>query len=304
MDTVAAVLFALLTTLSNALATVLQRKAARRVPAADGLRWSLITRLMRQRVWLAGIAAVGAAACFQALALANGPLSVVQPVFVLELPAALLLAGVILHRRLAADVWRATACITVGLGIALWAASPSEGHAGDAVPAGRWLLVLVCCLSAAAALTALAAARGPGPVRAASLALAAAVCYALTAALLKTSALRWEADGAAGFFAAWQTYGFAVVGVAALFLLQNALQSGSLVFSQPALTLGDAGTSVALGMVLYGERIRGGWWALVELAGAGLILAGLVMLSRSPLAHELAAPDPQEAQAQPQAAGR
>ncbi len=57
-----------------------------------------------------------------------------------------------------------------------------------------------------------------------------------------------------------------MVGVAALFLLQNALQSGSLVFSQPALTLGDAGTSVALGMVLYGERIRGGWWVAVELA--------------------------------------
>lgn len=43
-------------------------------------------------------------ACFQALALANGALSVVQPVFVLELPIALLLAGVILNRRLAADV--------------------------------------------------------------------------------------------------------------------------------------------------------------------------------------------------------
>ena len=146
MNTVAAVLFALLTTLSNALATVLQRKAARRVPAADGLRWSLITRLVHQRVWLAGIAAVGAAACFQALALANGPLSVVQPVFVLELPTALLLAGVILHRRLPSEVWRATACITAGLGIALWAASPSEGRAADAVrpAAGCWCWSAAC----------------------------------------------------------------------------------------------------------------------------------------------------------------
>ncbi|MDH6115009.1 drug/metabolite transporter (DMT)-like permease [Kitasatospora sp. MAP12-15] len=292
MHTPAAVLFALLTTASNALATVLQRKAARRVPAADGLRWSLITRLVHQRVWLAGIAATGAAACFQALALANGALSVVQPVFVLELPIALLLAGVILRRRLSAEVWRATGCITVGLGVALWAASPTAGH-GSAVPAGRWVLVLVCCLGAAAFLTATAAARPPGAVRAACLALAAAIGYALTAALLKTSALRWEADGIRGFFTAWQTYGFAAVGVASLFLLQNALQSGSLVFSQPALTLGDAGTSVALGAVLYGERIRGGWWAAVELAGSALILLGLVLLSRSPLAHELTAPEPE-----------
>ncbi len=288
MDTAAALFFALLTTASNALATVLQRKAASRVPAADGLRWSLIARLARQRVWLAGIAAVPAAACFQALALGYGPLSVVQPVFVLELPAALLLAGVILSRRPPAGVWWAAACITAGLGIALWAAAPDAGHA--AVPPGRWPLVLGCCLSAVAVLVAVAAVRAPGPVRASCFATAAAICYALTAALLKTSVLRWEASGAGGFFSAWQTYGFAAAGVAALFLLQNALQSGSLVFSQPALTLGDAGTSVALGVALYGERIRGGWWTVAELAGAALILTGLVLLSRSPLARELTGP--------------
>ncbi|MEV6671034.1 DMT family transporter [Streptomyces sp. NPDC051162] len=285
MGTVAAVLFALLTTTCNALATVLQRKAAGRVPVEEGLRWALIARLARQRVWLAGIATVVAAACCQALALRYGPLSVVQPVFVLELPAALLLAGVILRRRPSAEVWRAAACITAGLGIALWAAAPSAGHA--AVPAGRWPLVLGCCLSVTAALIAVAAARAPGPVRASCLAMAAAICYALTAALLKTAVLRWEAAGAGGFLAAWQTYGFAATGVAALFLLQNALQSGSLVFSQPALTLGDAGTSVALGVALYGERIRGGWWAVPELAGVALILTGLILLSRSSLAHEL-----------------
>ncbi|MEU5423451.1 DMT family transporter [Streptomyces sp. NPDC020667] len=288
MDTVAAVLFALLTTTCNALATVLQRKAAGRVPVEDGLRWTLIVRLARQRVWLAGIATVPAAACFQALALGYGPLSVVQPVFVLELPTALLLAGVILRRRPSAEVWRAAACITAGLGIALWAAAPGAGHA--AVPAGRWVLVLGCCLSVTAALVAVAAARAPGAVRASCLAMAAAICYALTAALLKTAVLRWRTAGAGGFLSAWQTYAFAATGVAALFLLQNALQSGSLVFSQPALILGDAGTSVALGVALYGERIRGGWWTVAELAGAALILTGLILLSRSSLARELTGP--------------
>ncbi|MEV4611403.1 DMT family transporter [Kitasatospora sp. NPDC049258] len=290
MHTPLAVLFALLTTCSNALATVLQRKAAQRVPVSGRLGRGLMSALVRQRVWLAGMAAVGAAACFQALALANGALSVVQPVFVLELPIALLLAGAILHRRLPREVWWAAAGVTVGLGLALWAAAPTPG--GTEAPTTRWLIALGCCLGAAAALTATAVRRAPGAGRAACLALAAALCYALTAALLKSSAQTWKADGVAAFFSVWQTYGFAAVGVLALFLLENALQSGPLAFSQPALTLGDACTSVALGVLLFGERLRTGWWLLPEAAGLALILLGIVLLSRSAAARTLITPAP------------
>lgn len=155
----------------------------------------------------------------------------------------------------------------------------------------RWLVALACCLGAAAALTATAVRRRPGAARAACLALAAALCYALTAALLKSAAQTWQSDGIAGFFSVWQTYGFAVVGVVALFLLENALQSGPLTFSQPALTLGDACTSVALGVALFGERLRGGWWLVPEIGGGVLVLAGIVLLSRSAAARTLITPD-------------
>ncbi|MEU9127974.1 DMT family transporter [Kitasatospora sp. NPDC048540] len=284
-----AVLFALLTMLSNALAVVLQRKAAQRVPLHEGLGRGLMAGLVRQRVWLGGMLAVLAAACFQALALGNGPLSVVQPIFVLELPAALLLGSVILRRGLPPDAWRAAGFVTVGLGVALGAASPTPGD--TQAPMTRWLVALACCLGSAAALTVSAARRRPGPARAAALALAAALCYALTAALLKSAAQTWETDGAAGFFTAWQTYGFAAVGVTALFLLQHALQSGPLTFSQPALILGDAGTSVALGVLLYDEQLRGGWWVVPEVIGLMLIMAGIVLLSRSSAARNLIGPE-------------
>lgn len=292
MHTPLAVLFALATAVANALATVLQRKAARDVPVRGGLQWGLIAELLRRRVWLAGIAVVGAAAALQALALANGPISVVQPVFVLELPAALLLGGLLLRRPLTGSVWWAAACVTVGLVVALGAASPGLGSP-DA-KAGRWLPVLLALLSVAAVLAAVAALRRPGAARAALLALAAAICYAVTAALLKSAVFAWRADGVAGFLTAWQTYGFALVGVAALFLLSNALQSGPLVFSQPALTLGDAGVSLLLGGLLFGERIRTGWWVLAELAGAALVVVGVLLLSRSAQAHDLIAPPADE----------
>lgn len=90
------VLFALGAALSNALATVLQRKAALTVPKSGGLRLGLILDLLRRPVWLAGIATVITAGVCQAVALATGPITIVQPLFVLELPLALVVAAALL----------------------------------------------------------------------------------------------------------------------------------------------------------------------------------------------------------------
>ncbi|MFC7469068.1 hypothetical protein ACFQVA_18345 [Actinomadura keratinilytica] len=74
-------------------------------------------------MWLLGIAGVVGAALFQALALVNGPLALVQPVFVLELPFALLIGVPLLHRRLPREGWWAVAAVVVGLVVVLGAAA-------------------------------------------------------------------------------------------------------------------------------------------------------------------------------------
>ncbi len=88
-----------------------------------------------------------------------------------------------------------------------------------------------------------------------------------TAALIKDATHAWETGGVTGFFLAWQTYAFAATGVCALFLLDNAVQSGPLVASQPALTLGDALVSLVLGVTLYAERVRTGRRLIPDLSG-------------------------------------
>ncbi len=50
--------------------------------------------------------------------------------------------------------------------------------------------------------------------------------------------------------------------------------------SQPALTLGDALISLSLGVTLYNESVRTGWWLAPETVGVGLVLLGAVGLSR------------------------
>lgn len=128
----------------------------------------------------------------------------------------------------------------------------------------------------------LLAGRGrPAAVRAALLGAAAAIGNALTAALLKSATGTFADHGFAAFLTSWQTYGFALAGVTAVLLLENALQAGPLAASQPALTIGDAAVSLAPGITLFDEEIRTGWWLGPMMLGALLIVTGVLVLSRA-----------------------
>ena len=88
--------------------------------------------------------------------------------------------------------------------------------------------------------------------------------------------------GIGAFFSSWQLYATAAAGVGALFLLQNALQAGTLVAVQPPLTMGDALISACYGVTVFGEEVRtGGWLLVVEIMAVITIAIGCVQLSRS-----------------------
>ena len=274
------VVLALLTSASNATAAVLQRRAASQARASRPLELSLIGDLIRRRVWLAGIGMVIVASLLQAGALATGPIALVQPIFIVELPLTLLLSSLVWHRRLAPRTWGAVALVTVSLGAGLAAAQPSGGV--DHAPIGTWILALIAtgCFEAVLIVFAL---RVTGEPRAALLGLAAACGYALTAAFLKEAVAALD-QGPVAFFETWQLYGAAVAGVGALFLLQNALQAGTLAASQPMLTVGDALISITYGVMLFGETLRLGWFLIPEIVALVLIVVGYIEIAKSPVA--------------------
>ncbi|MER6083260.1 DMT family transporter [Streptomyces sp. NPDC001833] len=273
---VLAVLFAVLGAVSNAAGTAFQRKAASTVPGRSGVRLLLV--LMRRPAWAVGIAGVAGAAVFQALALVNGPMALVQPLFMLELPFALLIAVPLMHRTPSPEGWRTIAVVVAGLALLLASAAPSGGRQQASMQ--RWIPVLALTLGAIAVTVLLVRSSSSPLFRAAALATGAAIGNALTAALMKSATGRLADDGLAAFLTAWQTYGFAATGITALLLLENSLQAGPLVASQPALTIGDAAVSLLLGVTLFDESVRTGWWLLPEVAGAGLILWGVTRLTR------------------------
>ncbi|MFG2951651.1 DMT family transporter [Streptomyces adustus] len=275
------VVLALLAALCNASASVLQRRAAAeesdsRAGARHAVRW--LTRVLRRPHWLAGFGLLMLSTVFQAWALAVGSLSVVQPLLASELLFTLVVGSMVFHRRPDPRTWFAFISLGVGLALFLTAASPSAGlgTASDR----SWLMAGSVVLAAVAALV-LASRPTRGAPRAALLGLAAAMSFALTAALLKEVVGRRDL-GPAGVFAHWSLWGTAVIGLLSFVLLQAAFRAGSLTASQPALTLGDAITSVALGWTLFAEHIGLGVRLVPEIIGIVLIGAGSLGLSGAP----------------------
>lgn len=286
VHTLLCVIFALLTAASNASAAVLQRKAAAQVPPERSMHISLLADLIRRKIWLAGIGMVIVAAVAQAAALATGPIALVQPIFIIELPVTLVLATLVSQNRrmLSRLPWTAIIVTTVSLGAGLAIAQPSG--AADTAQDPSWVIALIvtACFLGVLITTAVGL---RGEPRAALLGLAAACGYALTAALMK-NAMADLGEGAAQFFTSWHIYATAAAGVGALFLLQNALQAGSLVASQPMLTVGDALISISYGVTLFGEDLRVGWWLLPQIIFLVAIIGGCVQIAKSPLAAEAA----------------
>jgi uncharacterized membrane protein len=275
------VVTALLSALSNAASLVLQRRASVGLDPVSGRGPRvIITRLLQPLVhvtWWCGAIATLLSAAFQVIALDSGQLSVVQPLLASELLFALLLGALVFRQMPSGDLWRAFVMLAAGLAIFLVAASPSAGN--DRAPLDRWLPV-GCALAAAVALLVLMALRARGTVRAAILGGATAVCFSTTAALIKEVTGRFS-GGAHAVLTTWHTYAAGLVGILSVLLLQWTLRAGSLAGSQPALTLGDALLSVALGVVLFNERIDLGWHIAIELAGIGLMAVGVLGLAEA-----------------------
>ncbi|MFR0354883.1 DMT family transporter [Streptomyces sediminimaris] len=275
------VVLALLTALSNASASVLQRRAATDEPESGtgprhAVRW--LAHQVRRPHWLAGTGLLGLSSILQACALAVGSLSLVQPLLASELLFTLVVGSVVFHRGPDRRTWAAFGALAVGLALFLTAAAPTPGR--DTARPGHWLSVGGILLGTLVVLL-IASRPVRGAPRAALLGLASALAFAATAALIKEVTGRLS-NGVGTLLTQWPPYVTVVTGVIGFLLLQSAFRAGSLAASQPTLTLGDALASVALGWALFDEHIALGLRVLPELLGVALVGAGSLGLAGSP----------------------
>jgi drug/metabolite transporter (DMT)-like permease len=271
-----AILFALLSAFSNATTAVLQRLAS--VSRSDDeTGWKGAVALVRDTRWLVGLLFMGGTFVFQAVALYYGELAVVQPILVTELIFTLALRRYWLHDTIRSRTWMAALMICVGLGAFLLAAQPQEGDRVATVGNWVWALSIRGCVI----LVLLALSRtGPPARRAAILGCAAALMWAIDAAFVKAATDVFSQYGWAALLVHWPLYGVVVTGVLGTILLQAAFAAGPLSASQPAILIVDPLASIALGVELFGERLRTSVPALtVSVIGLLVMAAGVVVIS-------------------------
>ena len=286
-----ALFLAVVAALFAALGDVLQRRVTRVQPDRLTGTWRLLGNLVRHPVWLLGASMSVAGLGAHVLALSWGEITVVQPVLVLELPFAVLIASWLSRERLAArDGW---AIVLMALGVAafVFCLAPTGGSAGS-VPPGTWSMGLGVLLVGMGVLT-LAGTRAAANRRAGLLGAAAGVGYGTTAVLL--AAVGAVAPrGPAAVLAAWQLWAAAAVGVVSFVVLQNALAAGRLMVTAPGLTLVNPLVAVLCGVLLFGETPRPGVWVVGAALGAALLVAGTVRLAGSPALVDGGARRPRE----------
>jgi drug/metabolite transporter (DMT)-like permease len=281
---------AVLAACANATSSVLQRKANREVPKKQNLTPRLIWSLAHQPTWFGGVLAITAGFLLQAAALGNGQLSVVEPILVLELPATLILASWVFRSRLGRREWGCVVLMAAALASMLFTLSPSAGQTSQ-VRWYAWLLAIGVNLAVAGVLVAFAR-RGPAgrgrtddassARQAALLGVAAGSVFGLTAALMKAMTGTF-AGGIVGLLTHWELYGMIMTGVLGMFLLQSAMNAGQLIAAQPGLTLSDPIVSILWGVLVFGERVRTGWFAVLAGLSALVLAAAVLVLIRSPL---------------------
>jgi drug/metabolite transporter (DMT)-like permease len=273
-------LFAVGAALFNALSSTLQRKANIDEPDAAAFSGRIILDLLHRPAWLGGILAVIAGFLLQAAALAHGELAFVEPVLVLELPFTLAIASRIFGGRLHQLEWTASLMLAAGLALLVTGLRPYGGYALRA-PGYRWAIGGAAVLGAVAVMVGRAL-RSRGVVRAALLGVATGSVFGLTAAFT-TGMSESVTHGPLRLLTAWQTWAMIGCGLLGMFLLQNALQAGSLLVVQPGLTLTDPLVSILWGVLVFDEHVHTGPWLVSEIAGALLIVLGTIRLSHSPL---------------------
>ena len=266
-----------------AVATALQHRSAGLVTAAGpgqaaGLT-GFVRRTLRHPLWIAGSAIGLAGLGLHALALQDGPLTVVQPLLVTGVIFALPLRQLLEHRRPRRAELGWAAALALGLTVFLVVATPAEGPAQAPDPGPAVICVAAIGLAVSACL--IVGYRGTGTATAMTLGTAAGLAFAATAGLLKetTDVL---SHGGVTLLTAWPCYALAAVGGAGLLLSQLAYRAGPLRASLPAITTVNPIVSLIIGVAVFDEPFRTGpGYLLGEVLGLVLIVGAAVGLTRS-----------------------
>ena len=263
--------------------TTLQYRAAGRLPPeADLAQRAILTGtardLVKSRTWLVGTAVLAAGLGLHAVALHEGPLTLVQPLLITAVLFALAGSSYAGGPPVGTTDMRWAALLVAALAAFLLTATPTAQTGRDI---DSWPAAAAGALSFIGVVACLAVARNRrGHIGSAILGIGAGIALAGSAALIKvcTNILQ---QGVLTLLESWQLYGLIVVGVTGLMLSQVAYRTGPMTASLPAINTVDPLVSVMIGWGVFDEHFRVGAPAITaEAVALALTMMATVALSR------------------------
>lgn len=237
---------------------------------------------MRRPGWWAAVALNGLGGVLHVVALAFGPLSLVQPLGALTIVFALPMAALFVGRKAGSTAWRGAIMATVGLAGLLSLVGSSESQ--SLATAERVGVALVTGGIVVALMIAGRAAHRHPAVRSMLLATGSGIAFGMSSVFTKVVAVDWNGGVSMADAPALATIG--VFATAGMLLSQAAYRGAGLAAPLATLTVVNPVVAAAVGITMFGEVFRYGTTGTVLALGCGVVAAGgLILLTTERIAR-------------------
>ncbi len=258
---------------------VLQQFAAQQEPDSRFLSWRILTDLLRQPRWLLGIGCMVAGYLLAAWSIGHLELTLVEPLLTTYLVWALILAVPMSRQPVkAAEV---TGALILCAGVALVSATRSTTPIGLSFGSfSHWYAAAI--IAGIAAVAVVIGHRRQGQVRATLTGLGAGLVFGIQDALTRQTLESMQYSSWTVLFSTWSAYALVGAGIVGIWLMQNAFSAGPLHYSLPTVAAGEPVAGIALGILVFGDRIQitPGQLA-IEAGGIAALIVGVVAVAQS-----------------------
>ncbi|MFI2433215.1 DMT family transporter [Streptomyces sp. NPDC018693] len=237
---------------------------------------------LRRLSWWAAVALNGIGGLLHVVALAYGPLSLVQPLGALTIVFALPMAALFVGRRAGRTAWRGAIMATVGLAGLLSLVGTSDAQSLST--AQRVSVALVTGGAVVALMIAGRAAHRHPVVRSVLLATGSGIAFGMSSVFTKVVTVDWTGSVRMADLPTFAAIGvFAVAGV---LLSQASYRGAGLAAPLATLTVVNPVVAAAVGITMFGETFRYGATGTALALSCGVVAAGgLILLTTERLAR-------------------
>ena len=261
-----------------ALAATLQQKGA--LGMGDSLASAKsYLQLLKQMWWLVGTVVLLGGYIFQAIALDNGQLAVVQPLLVTTIVFALPLGYLLTSQKV--NRTEVGAAVLVVVGLAVFTVVGDEGEGRNNAPGWEWAIAIAAFGLIAVVLVVLGG-RGDVARKAALFGATAGILYGLSASLWKPTADIIDSGGLESALTSWEFVAFAAAGILAFVIQQVSLATGQLAASVATVSVCNPLVSIVIGILLLEETLADPTWhKVVAYIGLGAALYGAILITKA-----------------------